>query len=42
LTGITHVKIVSQGQVLINAALNTFHGQPKAVSGGVSFNVLAD
>jgi hypothetical protein len=40
--GITHVKIVSQGEVLIEASLNTFHGQPKAVSGGVSFNVLAD
>jgi hypothetical protein len=42
LIGITHVKIVSQSQVLIDASLNTFHGQSKAAFSGVNFNVLAD
>jgi hypothetical protein len=41
LIGITHVTIVSHGQVVIDASLNTFHGQPKAIAGGVSFYVLA-
>jgi hypothetical protein len=42
LAGITHVKIASQGRILINAALNTHFGPPKGFSGGVRFEVMSD
>jgi hypothetical protein len=38
--GITDVKIVSQGRVVIDGAFNTFVHQPHAISGGVVFYVL--
>lgn len=40
LAGITHVKIVARGLVLINAPLTTHNQVPKAISGGVSFDVM--
>jgi hypothetical protein len=41
LKGVTHVQIVSQGQMLIDEALTAECGKPKAVPGGVSFDIEA-
>ncbi len=40
LSGITDIRIESKGRTLIEASLNTHYGPPRAVSGGVSFDVL--
>jgi len=42
LKGVTHVRIVSHGQLLIDDAVNPDCGKPRAVTGGISFDVEAD
>jgi hypothetical protein len=42
LKGVTRVQIVSHGRMLLDEALTTDSGKPKAVPGGISFDIEAD
>jgi len=40
LQNVAHIRVESHGRVLIDDALNTLYGLPKAAPGGISFEVL--
>jgi hypothetical protein len=42
LKGVTHIRIVTDDDVVVDEALNTWRSQPEEVADGVSFEVMAE